>query len=89
MANPPPPTDSFDNLFNIGENDSVDISSLNVRKRGWEENDTVRSPIPTQRCRSNKNTGVGSGFNNRPEDPINLVDKDDDDVDVEVKGKVF
>ncbi|KAK4850263.1 hypothetical protein QYF36_005245 [Acer negundo] len=58
--------------------------------RGREEGNTVRSSFSAQRRRSTRNLRIGSGFNNKPNNPVELADEeveeDEDDDDDEEEG---
>ncbi|KAK4838495.1 hypothetical protein QYF36_014179 [Acer negundo] len=70
------PTDNLDELFDAEKEVSIEISPLDQRKRRCEEGDTVGSSIPTQ-CRwSTRNPRIGSGFNNKFDNSVDIVDEE-------------
>ncbi|KAK4859267.1 hypothetical protein QYF36_002441 [Acer negundo] len=73
----PTPSDSLDALLNIEKTDlEEDSLSSRGKKRGRDGGDTASDTLQTQRRRSTKNPRIGSGFNNRPEDPVQIADEE-------------
>ena len=77
MTTPPNPSNKLKALFDMEGDVSVEINPLNLRKkRGQDKSDTLRSSILIQHRRSTRNPRIGSGFNNKPDNPIEIVDED-------------
>ena len=81
QSNPPPLSSDlpssplpFDSVDNLFNQDAIEMSD---------------SDVPIQWRHSTRNPRIGSGFNNNPDDPVQIVDEEDDvDVDGEDEGDV-
>ena len=79
LPNPasPNPSDSLDALFNMEKADLREVSPTLVRKKQGRDGDDVASDIPrTQHHCSTRNPRIGSGFNNKPEDLVQIIDEE-------------
>ena len=84
----PNPFDSIDAFLNLEKIVSRENSPLsNKKKRNREEADMSDCDVPQLRCRSTRNPRIGSGFNNKPNNPVQIIDEEDGvDVEVEEEG---
>ncbi|KAK4842005.1 hypothetical protein QYF36_014143 [Acer negundo] len=81
MATLSNPSDSLNKLFDTEKKASIESTPLQQWKIGHEKSDTVGSSLLTQHRRSTRNPRIGSGFNNKSDNPVEVIDKKADEDD--------
>ena len=82
----PNPPDNIDEMLDAGRMGSGEDSPTSTRvKRSRGEGGVTDDDTPLKRHRSTEAHGTRSGSDTRPEDPAQIVDDEDNDVDVETE----